>query len=526
MSKVWHSLIIVVALLVLLTPAALPGPLPNIALAQPGNFYLTTNSTGGGNVTVPCDNCTTGPYANSTVVELRALPDIGYMFVNWTGNTSTIGNVNCSVTTITMLANYTVTANFAAVPAPTSACYYMGGNSSSSSASWGYKGNKHTFGGSYTLTEIQQGLSFTGARNLSFFVMYNATGGTTFTQVLCLNKNITGTGQAMYSSGNISVPVNSTGQWWIGVAWNGSTGPTVTYYYGGSEPYSWGSGPINGTLVTASRANDQAPCASPLTPTDSSTPFEQRLCLQTVVVDTYPPAAVVNLIATVMNSTAVNLTWTAPGDDGMNGTAASYDIRYSTSTINESNWAAATQATGEPAPATAGTSQSFIVGSLTPGTPYYFDIKTSDEVPNTACLSNVASATPSAGTSDITGMVYEANASVVPSANVTLSGPEAKNTTTNATGYYSFTVGATGNYTVNVTKGGFFSPVQKQINVTVPNPVSCNFTGMDAPYRTAPDGYYCTKCSNLWLMGGFYPVEFRLNATRVSDVLYAWTHPS
>ncbi len=132
-----------------------------------------------------------------------------------------------------------------------------------------------------------------------------------------------------------------------------------------------------------------------------------------------------------------------------------------------------------------------------------------------------------AAPSIITGTVYEANMSLLPSATVTLSGPESKNTTTNASGYYNFTVNTNGTYTVNVTKSGFFSPAQKQVNVTAMNQtITCNFTGLDAPYRTAPDGYYCIKCSNLWLFGGWYPAEFALDAQRVSDVLYAWTHPS
>ena len=73
------------------------------------------------------------------------------------------------------------------------------------------------------------------------------------------------------------------------------------------------------------------------------------------------------------------------------GTAASYDIRYSTSPITAGNWASATQATGEPAPAVAGTSQSLLIDNLTQNTTYYFAIKTSDEVPNTSGLSNVVS---------------------------------------------------------------------------------------------------------------------------------------
>jgi len=134
-----------------------------------------------------------------------------------------------------------------------------------------------------------------------------------------------------------------------------------------------------------------------------------------------------------------------------------------------------------------------------------------------------------AAPSIITGTVYEANMSLLPGATVTLlcGNTTVANTTTNASGYYDFTVNSTCDYQVNVTRSGFFSPAQKWANVTEMNQtVVVDFTGLDAPYRTAPDGYYCIRCSNLWLMGGWYPLEFRLDATRVSDVLYAWTHPS
>jgi len=87
----------------------------------------------------------------------------------------------------------------------------------------------------------------------------------------------------------------------------------------------------------------------------------------------------------------VTLTWTAPGDDGNVGTAAAYDIRYSASgTITEADWASATQASGEPAPTAAGTSQTMTVSGLTPGTTYSFAMKTSDEAGNTSAISNVA----------------------------------------------------------------------------------------------------------------------------------------
>jgi len=59
----------------------------------------------------------------------------------------------------------------------------------------------------------------------------------------------------------------------------------------------------------------------------------------------------------------------------------------------EVEWDAASQATGEPAPQSAGSTENFTVGGLTPGTAYYFALKTADEVPNWSGLSNTDSAT-------------------------------------------------------------------------------------------------------------------------------------
>ena len=107
--------------------------------------------------------------------------------------------------------------------------------------------------------------------------------------------------------------------------------------------------------------------------------------------DSTAPDAVADLAAGNVTGTSVDLTWTAPGDDGATGTATTYDVRYSTSTITEGNWASATQATGEPSPQVAGSSESFTVTGLSPSTTYFFAIKTSDEVPNESAISNVPS---------------------------------------------------------------------------------------------------------------------------------------
>jgi len=122
---------------------------------------------------------------------------------------------------------------------------------------------------------------------------------------------------------------------------------------------------------------------------------------ETVAPDSTPPAAVQNLTTGSPASNSVLLTWTAPGDDGASGTANLYDIRFSTAgAITEATWAAARQASGEPAPAVGGALQSFQVTGLAPETPYWFALATADEVGNRSALSNSPQATTAAGFSD------------------------------------------------------------------------------------------------------------------------------
>jgi len=99
--------------------------------------------------------------------------------------------------------------------------------------------------------------------------------------------------------------------------------------------------------------------------------------------------------------TSVQVTWTAPGDDGNVGTAAQYDLRYSTSTITSANFAAASRWNGTPTPAAAGTSQTTTITGLSPSTLYYFALKTADDAGNWSTLSNVVSKATLAAT-DVT----------------------------------------------------------------------------------------------------------------------------
>jgi chitodextrinase len=110
--------------------------------------------------------------------------------------------------------------------------------------------------------------------------------------------------------------------------------------------------------------------------------------------DTTPPAAVTDLVAAALADSAAVLTWTAPGGDLASGRAAQYDIRYSTATITESVWDAATQCADEPTPGASGFSEEFTVAPLVPDTTYYFALKAADEAMNWSALSNVATASP------------------------------------------------------------------------------------------------------------------------------------
>ncbi|MES1210189.1 MAG: fibronectin type III domain-containing protein, partial [Pseudomonadota bacterium] len=112
--------------------------------------------------------------------------------------------------------------------------------------------------------------------------------------------------------------------------------------------------------------------------------------------DTAPVApATVALTATlaVNNGTATaTLTWVAPGDDGTDGQATGYDIRYATSSFNAGSFGTATAMTA-PTPATAGTTQSVTLSDLKESTTYYFGLKTVDDTNTWSALSNVATVT-------------------------------------------------------------------------------------------------------------------------------------
>lgn len=107
---------------------------------------------------------------------------------------------------------------------------------------------------------------------------------------------------------------------------------------------------------------------------------------QQVMQDRAAPAAVSTLAATGSTQASATLAWTAPADSGSG--ASGYDVRYRVgNTFVEADWAAASQATGEPVPPATG----MTVSGLSCGTTYAFALKTTDAAGNVSLISNAAS---------------------------------------------------------------------------------------------------------------------------------------
>jgi hypothetical protein len=99
-------LLITVALIIGMT-----GSTDNVGGSEP--YTLSINSTPGGSVTEPGEGIFN--YDQGTVVNLKAEPQEGYRFVDWSGGVDTITNVNAAATNITIEGDYSISANFEGV---------------------------------------------------------------------------------------------------------------------------------------------------------------------------------------------------------------------------------------------------------------------------------------------------------------------------------------------------------------------------------------------------------------------------
>ena len=107
--------------------------------------------------------------------------------------------------------------------------------------------------------------------------------------------------------------------------------------------------------------------------------------------DEIAPAAITDLVASGATRYSANLTWTATGDDGLEGDARSYDIRYSTKPIlNEQDWENAFQVNDEPLPQSPGQSEAMVLDGLKHSTTYHVVVRALDNVGNLSPLSSAA----------------------------------------------------------------------------------------------------------------------------------------
>jgi formylglycine-generating enzyme required for sulfatase activity len=104
--------------------------------------------------------------------------------------------------------------------------------------------------------------------------------------------------------------------------------------------------------------------------------------------DSTPPAGT-SLTFGDVTPTSVALTWRAPGDDGMTGNAASYDLRYSTAEFDEETFEAAALVDGLDRPSAPRSLERTTIMDLSPGQTYFFAIRTRDERGNWSPLSPV-----------------------------------------------------------------------------------------------------------------------------------------
>lgn len=111
--------------------------------------------------------------------------------------------------------------------------------------------------------------------------------------------------------------------------------------------------------------------------------------------DTVCPCATTTLRTAAPTSTSLALVWTSPGDDGEEGTAAAYDIRFSNQPINEDNWALAEPLDPAliPAPKPGKQIETIVVLGLDSGSLYAFALKTVDDAGLWSELSNCATGT-------------------------------------------------------------------------------------------------------------------------------------
>jgi ferredoxin len=165
--------------------------------------------------------------------------------------------------------------------------------------------------------------------------------------------------------------------------------------------------PENGVLTFSIRAYDEVGLCDSLT--------TGEVVIMGDHPDVTPPSAVTDLQAQ-SSEDAVTLSWTAPGDDGPTGSAASYELRRAGSPITAANWATATVVPNPPVPHSAGLAEIMTITGLPAATTLWFAVKAVDEAGNWSTASNSPSGqatgdlTAPAGITNLSAASTSANA--------------------------------------------------------------------------------------------------------------------
>ncbi len=111
------------------------------------------------------------------------------------------------------------------------------------------------------------------------------------------------------------------------------------------------------------------------------------------IVDDLAPGAPGSFAASVQSHESIQLTWTAPGDDALLGTASSYELRYATAAItSDAEFSAATPLVAA-SPATAGAAETLTISGLPADTTLYFAIRAVDGAGNASTLASTSAHT-------------------------------------------------------------------------------------------------------------------------------------
>ncbi|OGR65840.1 MAG: hypothetical protein A2X31_00640, partial [Elusimicrobia bacterium GWB2_63_22] len=169
---------------------------------------------------------------------------------------------------------------------------------------------------------------------------------------------------------------------------DGTFAGPYTYASGGTPGEVWGLGGLSAGDIDLDGRKDIV-MASSILYLPGRTVNSFMSYLNRADVPDWTPPGEVEIDAQADAANGITVRWTAPGDDGLSGRAALYDLRYSELPITDVNaFSAATRVTGLAVPSPAGQPEAATVGGLTGGVTYYFALKTADEAGNTSGLSD------------------------------------------------------------------------------------------------------------------------------------------